>query len=95
MFFQKKKLYSDIPDVLHLALCCFMNITLETTAETIGSVINNHGCKNRSSLLPKTLSNEMQVAWNGPSEFSHLTTSLIKESLDNYFKESQTGQDSP
>ena len=91
MFFHKKNLYSDIPDVLHLALCCFMNIPLETTAETIGSVINNHGCKNRGSLLPKTLSNEVQVAWNAPSEFSHFKTSLIKESLDKYFKEGQTG----
>ena len=95
MFFHKKNLYSDISYVLHLAMCCFVKIQLEATAKTIGSVINNHGCKNRSSLLPKTLSNEMQVAWNGPSEFSHLTKSLIKESLDNYFKKSQTGQDSP
>ena len=63
--FHKKNLYSDIPDVVHLALCCYMNIPLEVTAETLGSVINNHGCKNRSSLLPKTLSNEVQVAWNG------------------------------
>ena len=80
----------DIPDILHLALCCFVKIPLEATAETIGSVIKNHGSKNRSSLLPKTLSNEVQVTWNGPSEFSHLTTSLIKESLDNYFKKSHT-----
>ena len=69
MFFQKKKLYSDIPDVLHLALCCFMKIKVKVTAETIGSVNNNHSCKNWSSLLPKTLSNEAQVAWNGPSDF--------------------------
>ena len=80
----------DIPDVLHLLrenFTCGNN----STAETIGSVIKNHGCKNRSSLLPKTLSNEVKVTWNGPSEFSHLTTSLIKESLDKYFKKSQTG----
>ena len=95
MFFHKNNLYSDIPDIMHLALCRFVKIPLEATAETTGSVINNHGCKNRNSLLPKTLSNEVHVAWNGPSEFSHLTTSLIKESLDNYFKKSQTGQDSP
>ena len=30
---------------LHLALCCFMKISLEASAETISSVINNHGCK--------------------------------------------------
>ena len=75
MFFLKKNLYSDIPEVLHLALCCFMKILLEATAMTIiGSVINNHGSENRSSLLPKTLSIKVQVAWNGPSEFSYLTT---------------------
>ena len=44
-----------------------MKIPLDATAETIGSVINSNGSKNRSSLLPKALSNEVQVAWNGPS----------------------------
>ena len=59
MFFHKNNLYSDIPDIMHLALCRFVKIPLEATAETTGSVINNHGCKNRSSMLPKTLSNEV------------------------------------
>ena len=91
MFFRKKNLYADIPEILHLALCCFMKIPLEATAETIGSVINNHGSKSRTSLLPKTLSNEVQVAWNGPGEFSPLATSLIKDSLDTYFQHTQPG----
>jgi hypothetical protein len=78
-------------DVLRLVLCCSVKIPIEATAETIGSVINSHGSKNRSSLLPKALSNEVQVAWNGPSEFSNLTTSLIKESLECYFQTRQTG----
>ena len=32
-FFYKKNLYSDIPDVLHSALSCFVKIPLEATAE--------------------------------------------------------------
>ena len=50
----------NIPKILHFALCCFVKIPLETTAETIGSVINTHGCKERCSLLPGSLTNEVQ-----------------------------------
>ena len=82
MFFHKKNLYSDIPDVLHLGLGPVL-LPEDPTS--------NHSGVNRGSLLPNTLSNEVQVAWNAPSEFSHFKTSLIKESLDKYFKEGQTG----
>lgn len=91
MFFTKKHLYSEIPDILHLAICSFLKIPLEATAETIGSIINNHGSRNRSSLLPKSLSNEVQVNWNGPSEFSPEATSVIDEALITYFEGKQTG----
>ena len=46
MFFHKENLYSDIPDVLHLSLCCSPKIPLEGTLETINSVINTHVCIN-------------------------------------------------
>ena len=35
-------------------------------AETIGSVINQHGRQDRYSLLPQSISDEVQVAWNAP-----------------------------
>ena len=53
MFFHKENLYSDIPDIMHLALCRFVKIPLEATAETTGSVINNHGCKTEAACSPK------------------------------------------
>ena len=86
--FKKKNLYSDISDILHLAICSFMKILLEATAETIGSLINNHSCKNRSSLLLKSLSNEVQVNWNGPNEEA---TSIIEEALESHFDGKETG----
>ena len=86
MIFNNEKYYKGIPNILHFALCCFVKIPLEATAETIGSVINSHGCKERCSLLPSSLSNEVQVVWNGPPEFHHDTKIILKKSLESYFE---------
>ena len=86
----KSTLYSGIPVILNFALCAFIKIQLEATAETIGSVINQHGRKCRYSLRPSSLSNEVQVAWNGPSEMSKATTNILEESIDQYFKNIKT-----
>ena len=91
MICNNEKYYKGIQNILHLALCCFMKIPLEATAETIGSVINSHGCKERCSLLPSSLSNEVQVVWNGPPEFHHDTTIILKRALDSYFEGSVLG----
>ena len=56
----KPNLYKDIPDILHLALCCFVKSPLKAPAETIGSLINQHGRKQRCSLSPASLSSEVQ-----------------------------------
>ena len=81
----------NITQILHFSLCCFVKIPLEATAETIGSVINSHGCKERCSLLPMSLSNEVQVVWNGPPEFHPETEKILKESLTEYFSGKSTG----
>ena len=81
----------SIPQILHFALCSFVKIPLEATAETIGSVINSHGCKERCSLFPMSLSNEVQVVWNGPPEFHPETEKILKESLTEYFSGKSTG----
>ena len=47
-------MYDGIPELLHLALCCFMKSSLEAIAESIDSVINSHGCENRIYLLPSS-----------------------------------------
>ena len=86
-----EKLYCGLKDILHLALCCFVKAPLEATAETAGSVINQHGRKSRYSLLPSSLSNEKQIAWNGPAEMDPFTKTIIKESLKEYFKNHQSG----
>ena len=86
-----KNLYKDIPNILHFTLCCFTKAPLEATAETIGSIINQHGRKDRYSLLPSSLSNEVQVAWNGPAEFDPVTDDILKEALELHFKETKTG----
>ena len=64
-----------------------MKAPLEAPAETLGSVINQHGRKQRCSLAPASLSSEVQVAWNGPFEFSKATDKLLEEALDRYFEE--------
>ena len=91
MMCTKSNLYKGISDILHLALCCFVKAPLEATAETIGSVINQHGNKGRCSLLPSSLSNEVQIAWNGLEEFQTATTDLIREALYEYFEGKKTG----
>ena len=72
-------------------MCSFTKSPLEATAENIGSVINHHGTKVRQSLHASTLSTEVQVAWNGPNEFTPEFTKLIKESLEEYFKDKHKG----
>ena len=89
--FKTPAYYTGVEDILHLALCSFTKSPLEATAETIGSVINHHGTKVRQSLHASTLSTEVQVAWNGPNEFTPEATKLIKESLEEYFKDKHTG----
>ena len=79
--YTKPALYSEIPLVLHVTLCCFVKVPLEATAETIGSVVNQNGRKFMYSLHPSSLSNEVQVAWNRPAEFSRATDEKIKTTL--------------
>ena len=66
-------------DILHFAFkCCFTKAPLEAPDETIGSLINQHGSKQRCSLTPSSLSNEVQVSWNGPSEHDEITERPIE-----------------
>jgi hypothetical protein len=91
MISTKKNLYQGISNILHLALCCFVKAPLEATVETIGSVINQHGRKNRCSLRNDNLSNEVQVAWNGPHEFQPQAAEVIEDALNSHFAGTETG----
>ena len=92
MLCTKPRLYKDIPDILHLALSCFVKAPIETPAESVGSLINQHGRKQRCGLSATSLSSEVQIAWNGSAEFDPVTDKLIDESIDEYFLEhSKTG----
>ena len=91
MISTKKNLYAGISNILHLALCCFVKAPLEATVETIGSVINQHGRKNRCSLRNDSLSNEVQVAWNGPQEFQRQVAEIIEDALNAHFAGTETG----
>ena len=88
---QKASLFQGIQQILHFALCCFVKSPLEATAETLGSVINQHGSKDRQSMRASTLSTEVQVAWNGPQEFSKSAQVIIKDALEDYFKDHKSG----
>ena len=70
---------------------CFVKVLLEATAESIGSVINQHGCKERASILPSTLSSEVLISWNGPPELRVATTDILDEALKIYFDRKKTG----
>ena len=85
------ELYTGCEDIIHFALCCFVKIPLEATAESIGSVINRHGRKERCSLRPDVLSSECQISWNGPSEFSKEASDLIDEAIEDHFKNNKCG----
>ena len=61
-----------------------MKIPLQDTAETSGSVINQDGRKCRYSLRPSLFSNEVQVAWNGPSEQSKATKIILEKTIEPY-----------
>ena len=50
---------------------------LEATAESIGSKINQHGSDQRQSHNIGTLSTEVEVAWNGPADFSSETETFF------------------
>ena len=91
MICQKENLYKGVEDILHLALCSFVKSPLEATAESIGSVINDHGRKSRCSLSPASLSSEVQIAWNAPHEFSAAATKLVNRSVEEYFKGTKLG----
>lgn len=89
--FTKKNLYMDISDILHFSLCCFVKSPLEAVAESIGSVINRHGSDDRASLLPASLSDEVQLSWNGPEEFDDMVDALVEETIEQYFSNAKTG----
>ena len=89
--FVKPNSYKGLEDILHFALCCFIKSPLEATAETIGSIINQHGRKQRYSLAPSSLSNEVQIAWNGPSEFAPELDGIIEDAVENYFSDKHDG----
>ena len=88
---KRRYLYEGVEGILNFALCCFVKSPLEATAESIGSVINQHARQQRYSLLPSSIGNEVQVAWNGPQVFSSAATSIIKEALQQYFKAHKSG----
>ena len=69
---------------------CFVKEPLEATAESIKSLRNPYGCKERASILPSTLSSEVLVSWNGPPEFSVATTDILEEALKMYFDGKKT-----
>ena len=87
MICTKSSLYEGLADILHLALCCFVKAPLEAPAESIGSVIAQHGRKQRCSLKPSSLSSEVQIAWNGPPDFHPAADSIVDEALKSYFDE--------
>ena len=92
MICTQPNLYKDINEIIHFALCCFVKAPLEAPAETIGSLINQHGRKQRCSLLSSSLSNEVQIAWNGPAEYDSVTEKLISDALQKYFEDRPSGE---
>ena len=86
-----KNLFDGLANILHFALCRFVKSPLEATAVSIGSTINQHGRKQRYSLLPSSSVDEVQVAWNGPETFSTAAT-VIQRALSAYFLNHGAGQ---
>ena len=67
--------FSGLQEIIHFALCCFVNAPIETIVEAVGSVINKHGSKARSSMKPSTIADEIFVSWNAPSVIRALQSS--------------------
>ena len=77
--------YLGCEDILHFALCCLVKSPCESIVESVGSVINRHGCEERSKLSHENLNDEVFVSWNGPEEFSCAAQTLIRKALHSYF----------
>ena len=75
-------------NILHFALCCFIKSPVESIVESVGSTINRHGNKHRASLTLNSLTDEINVAWNGPEEFSADAKAIIKNAIHSYFHNS-------
>ena len=78
--------YKGLEEIVNFALCTFVKAPIETIVESVGSVINKHGKKERSSMKPRNLSDEIFVSWNGPPEHSVAARKLLNNSLNSYFK---------
>ena len=85
---QNENFYLGCENIIHFALCCFSKSPVESIVESVGSTINHHGNKSRSSMSHQTLNDEVNVVWNGPEEFSSDAQAIIKSSLYSYFPES-------
>ena len=81
----------QINHIMHFVLCCFVKNTLQATAESICGVINSHGCKERCSLLPSSLSNGVQIVWNEQPEFHPDTKIILTEALQRHFENNAWG----
>ena len=80
-----EQFYLGCENIIHFALCCFSKSPVESIVESVGSTINYHGNKSRSSLSHQSLNDEINVVWNGPEEFSPDAQAIIKASLHDYF----------
>ena len=85
------KLFKGVENILFFALACFVKSPLEATAESVASVINQHGRLDRYSLLPLSLSDEVRVAWNAPPFPSPTATDIIKTAVERYFAKHKSG----
>ena len=82
---QRSSFYMGCEEILHFALCCFSKSPCESIVESVGSVINRHGCDSRSKLTMENVNEEVFVAWNGPEEFSCDARALIRKAMNTYF----------
>ena len=79
--------YSGCENILNLALACFIKSPNESIVESVGSVINQHGKKSRSSMKNENLDSELFIAWNGPEEMSSQANDLIERAIKKHFKD--------
>lgn len=84
----QKRLYSGIPNILHLLATVVCRNKCEAVVEGMGSVVKYNSAL-RGSLDYNRLEKETKIRWQGPHPASSDATRLIQLALDNHF----TGRD--
>ena len=78
---------TEEPRATERALSSTVNTALVYIITGLNDCATIWGCTVEVQSEPSSLSNEVQISWNGPSEHDKITERLLEDSLKDYFEE--------